>query len=308
MLSASMLQTIDPPGATAHVRAAKPHEAFAVRLLLPELTISGIDYRSYVATAGANGVIVGAGGVAVDTRHRLAGRCPAEVQVISPWKDRGVEATVWKSLLDDAKTRSSGIICQKWCDNEADAPPVSLGFGVVERKYEFLASIEGSLQSLGPIIDRLRRHHRLPADARAIHFREADPAAVAPLFLKHFPGSLDQFIASLQPDAPEQFDLDVSTVAMHGNTVTGFLLGRVLKSESIFDVYWKAVDERYRNGWSNALCMYASAVRLREIGIQWTRFRALSPNRDTQQLIDHFGGRLAKVEMRYGTASTRVHK
>lgn len=281
------------------VRAATAADLRACRMLLPKFFALGSDVILFVAIDSESEWIIGAGAISWDDPMLVDGSRPIAIQVIAPWRRRGVGRALLERISNDAVARNTpGIFVLHWLDLQSPyvAALRSMGFEPQRRRFQYEGRIKDGLPALAGLYQGIIERNWIPKSAKIISLSEADIKAVAKLHLKYLGGNRADLLSSLRGGPPGYFDRTSFVLTLDG-AVVGFNLGRMRPAEKVCEIDSTVVDPSLRLGWANLWMRYHAGVWLLEHGIERVRYRALEEHTDTRRTFRRGKTKLIATEV-----------
>jgi GNAT superfamily N-acetyltransferase len=211
---------------------------------------------------------------------------PVSVEVLAEHRRQGVG----RRLLADAVAWASGEADGLWSlepqalDGPAAAFLEACGFRLARRQHHFEASGDVLRENVAPALARLRRHGRIPADARVVPLAEAPLGEVSWLVSAQFGGGPFRSLQNLRRRVTQRgvSTGDLSQVVLHGDKVVGVLLARLDHGIAVID--GRVVAPGSRGDWAGALQLDAVLGLGPRLGLDTFRFHCDDDVRDTLSL------------------------
>ena len=283
---------------------ASPAEQPACLALLPEMR--GLSCEWLIARR--NGAIAGAAGLSWSSWNRPAG-FPLWLHVIPCERRQGVGRSLVAAAVELAAGETGGLWSLKAVeqDSEAAAFLAACGFAIAHRSFTFRMDMVRFDAHMQRIVERLRRHGRIPAELRVVSLREAPLRDVAWMVSAAFASGPAQLLAALRRGLGQAenngVDPDRSVVVMADDTVAGALLYRFNGGHCLIEA--NAVAPAWRNGCVNALQLAAATRNALTAGASSFQYDCDEDVIDSINLARRNGGeRIAtKALFRYALAS-----
>jgi hypothetical protein len=270
------------------IRPAGAADAKALRMLLPEIQDAA---STFVAVEGQKQRVIGAAAATRAVRPAPLPGPGVALRVIGPCRRcgigasllgqlaRAVQAAGAKALYGAKRAEQGGEEMRGW---------QWLGFSPCETVQEHVLPIDQIEQRLGPLVDRMRAHGRIPRGARVIPLYEADLAAVLRLHLDHMGGDRAELQRKLRGRGLGAFLPRHSRVLVVDERVRGCLLAHRAGRDTIV-VDANIVDPALRGGWANALLKW-EAFRGAPAGVTQFQFTSFEHYADTRSFTQKLGG------------------
>ena len=280
-----------------NVTRALPAEEAACFALLPDSR--GADIALMIARM--DGHVAGAAAIHWRGEHAPAG-FPLDIQVMPAWRRKGVG----RALVAAATGLVAGETDALWSllPLSVDTPEATFltrcGFVAGEHVFRYRIDTAKLCAQSERIVERLRRHGRIPATARAVSLGEVPLDAVATLAaqtLGHAPAAM---LAMLRT----RVDLTLSVAVMEGDELGGAIFGDWRSGECRIEA--NVVAPAFRNGYVNALLLAQSTRNILEAGWDSFTFGAREGAADTMNLAKRAGGERAATRAFYRHAVARA--
>ncbi|HZZ69837.1 MAG TPA: GNAT family N-acetyltransferase [Phenylobacterium sp.] len=211
---------------------------------------------------------------------------PVSVQVLAEHRRQGVG----RRLLGDAVAWASGEADGLWSlepqalEGPAAAFLDACGFRLARRQRHFEADVKALRDNVAPALARLRRHGRIPADARVVPLAEAPLEEVGWLVSAQFGGGPFRALQNLRRRVTQRgiSTGDLSQVVLHGDKVVGVILARLDHGVAVID--GRIVAPGARGDWAGALQLDAVLGHGPRFGLKTFRFHCDDDVRDTLSL------------------------
>jgi hypothetical protein len=142
---------------------------------------------------------------------------------------------------------------------------------------------------LTPMIERIRRHGRIPASARIIPLYQADLLDVLQLHLDNLGGDRADLHRRLRGRGRGAFLPQYSRVLLVDDKVRGCLLGH-RKDPVTMVIDANIVDGSMRGGWANVWLKLDAAIGVRHLGIEKLEYTTFDHYDDTRSFTKKLGG------------------
>lgn len=286
-----------------HLRPAEGGERRACRMLLQGADRLGHLGELWIATtADPASQILGALSLLTLRRTEAASAVLVSGRVVRHWRGRGIGSLLLDTAI--AATRHLGgraLLSQ--VDPAADPDGIAFLAAKGFERTEFLTTFEVAtsrvVESLGPLIDRLRQSDRIPSDARMVPLRHAPLVAAARLHADHLAGTVHGVAETLN-DLLVRDDADDHAVLMIGDEVHGLLIGNTVDGVTVVDAEVLSPACRVSGGSSGWASIFMLAERLEwglSRGSRITRFSCVSGNRPTRRLAARLGATPIREEI-----------
>ena len=257
--------------------------------------------------AHRDGLLVGAAAVVWESWATPAG-FPISVHVIPEARRKGIGGLLVDAALAMIEGEADGLWTLGRIDETGAAADFlrARGFGPEKRILHF--EMEGQLfyDHVGRIVDRLRRHGRIPENAQTIALRDARLEDVAWLVGREFPAGpvrlLSRMRRALAANDSSGIDMDRSTVVMEGDQIVGALLYQW--NDGYPTIEANVVAPQWRNSYVNALQLQVATGRGLEGGASRFRFDTETAVHDSINLARRGGARQISSEARFYRAAT----
>jgi GNAT superfamily N-acetyltransferase len=273
------------------IRPGQQDDWRALRLLLPEAVHFGSNVTTLIAADPSNGLMVGAVAIAGQFRSEPQPGLRVAVQVIPPFQNRGVEEQLLLAAEQIVRSRGGKAI-YTWgaieVNSEVSRFWERMGFDHAEHVQEGRTDIATGLACIEPFWQELIRRGKVPQDINALPFDQADPAALARLYVAHIGGDYDTIYQRLTGALPPSFDPAASTVIKLGTDIVGLSLGRPMTREVLL-VEAVIVDPSFRGRWANLFLKRESWRRCALAGIRTVIYYTHDRHQDTRRFGDKTG-------------------
>jgi GNAT superfamily N-acetyltransferase len=276
------------------VRAAEPSDAQAVRMLLPAMAS---DCDRFVALDGERHLVIGAAAATRVPRMSPAIGPGVAIHVIPPCRRCGVGGALLEQFEAHAKQRGANALYAAQrveVDSEEMRGWRWLGFDVCETVEEHELPVANFDPVLGPMLERMRRHGRIPADAMMVPLYATDAEAVVRLHLENLGGDAGDLLKRIRGHAPNSFHPDFSRVIVVGNRVVAAVLARRV-SQPVIQVDAIIVAPEARSGWANLWLKLEATRRVIPHGVTHLHFTTFDRYTDTRRLVQKLGGRTVRT-------------
>jgi hypothetical protein len=163
------------------------------------------------------------------------------------------------------------------------------GFTPCATVEEHVLPLEKFEPRLGPLVERMQRGGRIPADAQIIPLYAAKHAEVLQLHIDYLGGDRDHLIRKLHGAGPGAFHPRYSRVLVMGGKTRGCILAhRADKDTAIVDA--DIVDRSLRGGWANVWLKLEATRGALRLGIKQFRFMTFDHYTDTRSFAMKLGG------------------
>ncbi|MCA9236380.1 MAG: hypothetical protein KDA44_12980 [Planctomycetales bacterium] len=271
------------------IRAATAEDFKACRMLLPPI---GEARQLVVAIDAAQNLIIGAAAATRARREKSPVGPGMALHVIPPCRQVGVGRALLVELVRGARDAGDeAIYLSQRIDEAGDDFSAwrALGFEVVETVEYHDLPVAGFAPRLAPIVEWLRRHDRIPADACIVPLYAADREGVLQLHLRHLGGDRDALQARLRGSAPDAFHPRYSRVLTVGDRIAGCVLAH-RTSLTVAEVDAVIVAPDLRNDWANAWLKLEACRGAEAIGITHFHFASFDHYQDTRLFTSQLGG------------------
>ena len=270
------------------IAPATPREEAACLALLPEIW----GHPAEILAARLDGVLVGAAGMLWEARLDPIG-AHVHVHVLPDWRRRGIGRALLAAcaaLVEEAE----GVWTLDSIDEASPAADFvrASGFAASHRTHYFRVDVQAILTLTNPIVERLRRHNRIPANTRLIALRDAPLADVARLAGQEFGQTplrvFHGLRAGLADEAGRTIDFDTSLIVMEGDAVAGGFLFRHGENDPIANQ--EIVAPAWRGSYVHPLQLQAVAANVLATGATTVTFQCDEDVRDTMNVARRAGG------------------
>lgn len=293
------------------IRRAEEHRDWrALRMLLPEAVHHGCGCDVFVATEDdASQRIVAAVAIAPTMRYKPHRGPKVALHTIEPWRRRGVGRALLNAAAELAAARGAEAL-YAWSpvspDGEAAQVWRGLGFDQTIECPLHRIDATRTVEMLQPLFDRLRERGRVPAEARMVFLRDANPDEVVDLVTTYLGGAGVQVAlkSRLLGKHPDSFDPILSRVLLHRNRVVGVMLGRPVDKHVVW-VESNVVHPSVRGLWANVWLKLDPSGRARGMGYRTFIYETYQQHADTNKLTSRLEGDVVpRVELYYVIASS----
>ena len=276
------------------IRAAEPADAKAVRMLLPGVPE---ECDRLVAVDGERQLVIGAAAATrVPRRAPVVGPGVA-IHVIPPCRRCGVGGALLEELEQLARRRGAKALyaAQRVELDSAEMESWQwLGFSICETVEEHELPVANFDPALGPLLERMERQGRIPAEARMIPLYAADAAGVVQLHLDNLGGDADDLLKRIRGQAPNSFHPDFSRVIAIDDRIVAAVLARRIAERAIM-VDAIVVAPEARGGWANLWLKLEATRRVIPHGVTHLYFTTFDRYTDTRRLVRKLGGRTTRA-------------
>ncbi|MBA4107931.1 MAG: hypothetical protein C0485_19540 [Pirellula sp.] len=289
-----------------NVRPAEGAEVRLCRMLLGNEGCTHPHYQLFVAE-GENGLPVGVGSLRSGAEE-LGDYWTVHIEVVPTCRSTGVEA----SLLAYARSHAAScgattLQTMRWFERDSEEQLLwtSRGFAPQGVRYMHEIDIGPSFARMAPLIEQVREHGWIPADAKIVSLAEADLQQVCDLHLKYLGGSMRQLLPLLDGTAPHPYDRQASVVLLCGGQPIGFTLGW-FPEPAVCEISANVLAPAVRLGWANVLLKYEALQRVMARGATRFRFTTMERHTDSRKTLRWVGGGTTRVEVRLQCALERA--
>lgn len=279
---------------------ARDNEARAGRILLPEMF--GPTGAPDLLIARVVERVIGA--AALGTKADRDGNLPVMVHVVPAWRGHGVGRALVEATAEIARNRAQALrpLQPVPAGSQAAVFLRRVGFEPSDRIIHFEVDGLPFYADVLALRQRLDRHKRIPASARIVRLKDADPRAVAALVCRSIPALQAVVLARLRFDGPNPYDLDNSVVLLDAGTVRGVLIYVWNGGVPVIEV--RAVDPVLRGSWANALMLEEATRNAKDAGALRFRFFASDKLHDTMRLAERARAETVRIELQF---TRRLH-
>lgn len=272
------------------IRPAEGAERRACRMLLQGGDRLGHLGELWIATTAESAPqVLGALSMLTLRRAEATSELLVSGRVVRHWRRRGIGSLLLDTAIGDARRRGVRALVAQG-DPGADPDGVAFleatDFVRTETLTTFEVATSRVVESLGPLIDRLRQSDRIPSDARMVPLRQAPLVAAARLHAEHLAGTT-QGVSETLNDLLVREDADDHAVLMIGEEVHGLLIGNTVDGVTVVDAEVLSPESRVSGGSSGWASIFMLGERLEwglSRGSRITRFSCTSGNRPTRRL------------------------
>lgn len=282
---------------------ASGDEQAACLALLPEIR----NMPAELIAAHRDGELVGAAAIIWESWADPAG-FPISVHVIPSARRLGIGRALVEAALALVDGETDGLWALGKIDEAGAAADFlrACGFVPLKRTLHFEMDGQTFYDHASRIVDRLRRHGRIPHTARTIALRDARLDDVAWLVSREFPSGPVQLLSRMHQalaagGSGGGIDMERSTVVMEGDQIVGALLYRWNDGNPIIEA--NVVAPQWRKTYVNALQLQVATDRGLEGGASSFRFDTEIETQDSMNLARRGGGRQIAAEARFYRAA-----
>jgi hypothetical protein len=265
-------------------------------MLLPDFRDADLKL---VAVDGRHGLVIGGAAATATFRRKPLTGPGIGIHVIEPCRRNGVGTGLLQHLAGAAQATGAQALYggkRVELDSEELRRWQRLGFTPCATVEEHLLPLEQFEPRLGPLVERMCRAGRIPADARIIPLYQANPAAVLQLHLDHMGGDRGDLYRKLRGSAPGAFHPRYSRVLIVGEQVRGCILAhRGDKDTAVVDA--DIVEPGLRGGWANVWLKLEATRGALRLGIKQFQFTTFDQYADTRSFTTKFGGETTRTTL-----------
>lgn len=253
---------------------------------------------SFVAVDGRDGLVVGAIAVANAFRQQPIPGPGILLHVIQPCRRHGVGTALLEQAAQLAAHHGGQCLyAMKRVAAQSDeaAGWAWLGFVVLESVEQHSLPLAQFEPRLAPLVERMRRGGRIPAEARIIPLFQANHDAVLRLHLSQMGGQPENLSLKLIGEGPGAFHPRYSRVLMIGEQIVGCILAH-RKGPDVAVVDANIVASEFRNGWANIWLKLEATRGALSLGIKYFHFVSFDHYEDTRSFTKKLGGATTTVE------------
>jgi GNAT superfamily N-acetyltransferase len=272
------------------IRDAATEDAKAVRMLLPTFT-EAMEYCA-VAVSGNPPRVVAAGGITRSMRPKPLVGPGLALHVIKTHRSRGIARALVARLAARAAERGAqAVYAAQRVDQDSDEFRAwrALGFSPCESVIHHELPLEEFESQLAPLLERMQRRGKIPANARIVPLYEADVAEVVRLHIAEMGGDAVSLAKRLRGEVPESFTPRYSRVLLVGDRVVGFILGHRM-ANGVVHVDANVLAPEVRGGWANVWLKLEATRGALEWGIKKFVFSTFDHYKDTRSFTDKLRG------------------
>jgi hypothetical protein len=174
------------------------------------------------------------------------------------------------------------------------------GFEPLAVRYVHEVDLQHAHERLTPLIEQIRDHGWIPADAQVVSLAEADPHAVCELHVNYLGGSAEQLLPVLDGSRPSTFDFEASVVLLVGGKPMGFTLGG-FPEPGVCEASANVLHPALRLGWADLFLKYSALERTLAKGATVFRFITADQHKDSRRTLAWVGGGITRAEVRLQT-------
>lgn len=271
-------------------RVALGKDAKAVRMLLSSATET-FD-TTLIAESGPRNLIVAAGGLTQSERPKPLSGPGVTLQVIVPFRGRGIGKALLKQLTARAVQRGAEAI---YATQKVDAHSeemqawTALGFFPCETVEHHELPLDQFEPQLAPLYDRMRQKGKIPASARIIPLFDADFSEVLRLHLATLGGDPTALAQKLRGEVHGSFMPRLSRVLVIEDQVVGFILAHRVSREIAY-VDANVVAPQVRGSWANVWLKLEATREAMRWGIKQFVFTSFDHYKDTRSFTERMSG------------------
>lgn len=254
--------------------------------LLPDLAGDWQWSRRFVA-ADAEGRLVAAAGLWQGPDHFRCDFGPREVEA-----PERLFARLWKPMLASARERRADLIVglralEAGC-READSW-LALGFERDAVKITYETSCERGFDELDRLLTKLRKHGKVPAEARVAGLREASPAELVKLLADGLGMSTATASQMVSGGGRNRVHPALSCVALcGGETVAAYLSSRI--GDTTVRIESVVVKPGWRRSWANVWVKHEGVRRALASGKTTILLETGDEHGDSRRHAERVGG------------------
>jgi GNAT superfamily N-acetyltransferase len=272
------------------IRAARPEDAKAFRMLLPGAA-KALDFRLVVEAGSPNCIVAAAGLTAAQRPKPFVGPGVA-LHVIKPYRRQGIGGSLISRLIAEATSRGSlALYATQKVDADGDEMRgwTWLGFSPCETVEHHELPLDQFEPRLAPLCARMRKQGRIPASAQIIPLYEADLEAVTQLHLAQLGGDAATLMRRLCGEGPDAFSARYSRILLVDGRVMGFILAH-RASRDVAHVDANVVEPSLRGGWANIWLKLEATRGAISIGVKTFVFTTFDHYADTRSFTEKLQG------------------
>jgi GNAT superfamily N-acetyltransferase len=290
------------PTLSIRIRPALSEELALCRALLGREGIAAPTAHLFVAEQSPS-QLIGCGVVreAEDGRPLHA----VHVEAQPSFRGRGVEEGLLAYARAYAATHGvEQLQTLRWFEQGSADEQSWLRRGFQEEAVRYVHEVDliHSYQRLAPLIQQIREHDWIPADAKVISLAEADPQSICELHVNYLGGTTELLLPLLDRSQPSTFDFDASVVLLIAGKPMGFTLGGFPEA-SVCEASANVLHPSLRLGWADMLLKYSALERVLAKGATVFRFITAERHSDSRRTLAWVGAGTTKTEVRLQTAT-----
>ena len=223
---------------------------------------------------------------------------PIAVQVVPPWRRRGVGRALIDAAAASVRGEATGL--QPWNaladDSEAVGFFLACGFAVHHRVLHFVGDAAAVEALLARHRAWLTERGRIPRNARLVGLQDAPFRELAQLLAREFHNSPAQVLARLHGEAAPPFDAARSVVLLLDGAVVGAQIWTI-GDDGVPQVEVNVVNPTLRHGWANVLLTHEGVRAGVAMGTREFRFFCHERVIDTVNIARRSGAKLARTDL-----------
>lgn len=269
------------------IRAARPTDAKALRMLLPDL---GEGSTCFVAVDKSGERIVGAAGATLAFRREPPVGPGVMAHVIEPCRRQGIGRRLLEYIEAAAiENGAQAIYSANRVEQHSAAEQAWawLAFSEHETVESQQLPLEQFEPRLAPLLERMQV--RIPAAAQIVPLYRSNLPAVLRLHLDHLGGDRGEIYRKLRGTGVSAFHPRYSRVLTLDGRVVGCILAH-RKDEETAIVDADIVDPALRGGWANIWLKLEATRGALRLGIKNFEFTTFDRYADTRSFTKKMGG------------------
>jgi N-acetylglutamate synthase-like GNAT family acetyltransferase len=286
----------DISGSGYVIRPASPDDAKALRMLLPDMRDTAVQF---VAIDGRHQLVIGAAMATRAFRRQPRIGPGVAVHVIKPCRQHGIGKNLIGTLSAFAKRAGANAMYaakRVGLDGSEMKGWTSLGFEACETVEQHLLPLTQFEPQLAPLVERMRERGHIPANAQIIPLYQANLPAVLRLHLDNMGGDRGQLYRKLRGEGGGAFHPRYSRVLLVDGKIKGCILAhRRDKDTAVVDA--DIVEPSVRGGWANVLLKLEATRRAVCLGIKNFEFTSFDHYADTRSFTKKLGGATTRVSV-----------
>lgn len=272
------------------IRAARPADYRALRILLPQAVHFASPATALVAEESGSARIIAAAAMTLRLGAEGLWGARVAVHVIPPRRRQGIATALLDTIQELVRPRGAQALFA-WEPIPAESQELAawrmLGFNRVSVTHLDVAQLPRAEAYLRPLYEQVVERQWIPPDAKLLPLAMANLSQVAVLHARYLARTAQQVLWRLSGNGVVPIDMQLSPVLVIDRQVRAFTLVRL--EGNVCHVEATVVDPALRMGWANLWLKY--------IGIRWAIdggagtmiFYTHTRHSDTRKLARQFG-------------------